>query len=228
MCSTREGAPPCSGPDMRADRAGQRRGDVGAGGGDDPGGEGGGVHAVLGGGDQVGVDGLDVPRVGLAAPADHEPLDDRLCALSIRSCGTIGRPRPRADWATKDSAITEARARSSRACSSSMSSSWPQAPGRGEHGQRALHVDPDVAGVHRDRERLGRRQAGVELVVDQQAPDVAEGHVPDEVLDVDAAVAQRAAFLVRLGDLGLEGDDALEAGLEVGHLRLLASPCRVT
>ena len=69
------------------------------------------------------------------------------------------------------------------------------------------------------RERLGRRQARAELAVDQQAPDVPEGDLADEVLDVDAAVAQRAAFLVGLGDLGLEGDDALEAGYEVvGHL----------
>ena len=92
----------------------------------------------------------------------------------------------------------------------------PEAPGRREHRQRGLHVDADVAGVHRQRERLGRRQAGVELVVDEQAPHVAERDLADEVLDVDAAVAQRATFLVRLGDLGLEGDDALEAGLEVG------------
>ena len=40
---------------------------------------------------------------------------------------------------------------------------------------------------------------------------------PDEVLDVHAAVAQRAALPVRLGDLGLECDDTLEAGDEVGH-----------
>ncbi len=45
-------------------------------------------------------------------------------ASSTRRCGTIGSPRPRADWATNDRAITEARARSSRACSSVMSSSW--------------------------------------------------------------------------------------------------------
>ena len=37
----------------------------------------------------------------------------------------------------------------------------------------------------------------------------------DEVLDVDTAVAQRAAVLVRFGDLCLEGDDALETGYEV-------------
>ena len=86
-------------------------------------------------------------------------------------------------------------------------------PDRREHGQRGLDVDPDVAGVHRDRERLGRRQAGAELAVDQQRPDVAERDVADQVLDVDAAVAQGAAVLVRLGDLGLERDDAFEAGL---------------
>ena len=38
-------------------------------------------------------------------------------------CGTIGSPSPRADWATNDSDITEARARSSRTWASSMSSS---------------------------------------------------------------------------------------------------------
>jgi hypothetical protein len=117
---------------------------------------------------------------------------------------------PRADCATYDSAITDARARSSRACSSDVEqlAGSPQI-GR-EHRERGLHVDPDVAGVHRDGERLGRRQAGLEGAVDQQAPDVARRHPPDEVLDVDAAVAQRAALLVGLGDLGLEGDDALD------------------
>ena len=98
-----------------------------------------------------------------------------------------------------------------------------EAPRGGEHREGGLDVDAHVAGVDRDRERLGRREAGVELVVDQQAPDVAEGDAADEVLDVDAAVAQRAAFLVRLGDLGLEGDDALEAGDEVRHARSRSS-----
>jgi hypothetical protein len=41
--------------------------------------------------------------------------------------------------------------------------------------------------------------------------------VPDDVLDVDAAVTQRGAFLVGLGDLGLEGDDALQAVVDLGH-----------
>src|SRR5918997_1058845 len=65
----------------------------------------------------------------------------------------------------------------------------------------------------------GRGQARAELAVDQQRPDVAEGHLADEVLDVDAAVAQGAAVLVGFGDLCLEGDDAFQAGYEVvGHL----------
>ena len=41
----------------------------------------------------------------------------------MSASGTGGRPVPRADWATNDSAMTEDRARLSRASSSSMSSS---------------------------------------------------------------------------------------------------------
>jgi hypothetical protein len=48
------------------------------------------------------------------------------------------------------------------------------------------------------------------VAVDEQAPDLLEGHHPHEVLDVHAAVAKCAAFSVGLGDLGLESDDALE------------------
>jgi hypothetical protein len=59
--------------------------------------------------------------------------------------------------------------------------------------------------------RLGGRQTGLERAVDQEAPDLLEGHVADDVLDVDAAVAERSAVLVGLGDLGGEGDDAFEA-----------------
>ena len=96
-----------------------------------------------------------------------------------------------------------------------------EAPHGREHGQRGLHVDPDVPGVHRDRERLGGRQPGVEGAVDEQPPDVAERDVTDQILDVDAPVPQGAALLVRFGDLRLERDDSFEtrykAGVEVGH-----------
>ena len=86
----------------------------------------------------------------------------------------------------------------------------PEPPDRGELSQGALDVDPDVTGMDREREGLGGRKTGVELVVDEQAPDVAKGHPPDEIVDIDAAVAQCAALAVRFGNLGLEGDDALK------------------
>ena len=82
--------------------------------------------------------------------------------------------------------------------------------------ERRLHVDARVAGADGQRVRLGGRQAGQEGAVHQQAPDLLEGHRADQVLDVDAAVAERAALLVGLGDLGREGDDALEARLDLG------------
>ena len=63
--------------------------------------------------------------------------------------------------------------------------------------------------MHGNGERLGRREAGTEPAVHEQSPDVAETDPADEVLDIDAAIAQRPAILVRFGDLGSEGDDAL-------------------
>src|SRR2546423_57393 len=82
---------------------------------------------------------------------------------------------------------------------------------------RALNVHADIAGMDGDREGLGGREAGVERAVDQEPPDVAEGDAPDEILDVDTAVAECAAFLVRFGDLRLERYDSFEPGYEVGH-----------
>ena len=205
---------------QRADRAGDRGGGVGAGGGDDARGEGRGVHAVLGGRHEVGVDGLGVRRVGLALPADHEALDDRLGLVDLAL-----RHHRLAEAARRLRHEGHRHDRDARQVVADLVDvdveHLLQAPGRREHRDRGLHVDADVTGVHRQRERLGRRQAGVELPVDQQAPDVAEADVADELLDVDAAVAEGAALLVRLGDLRLEGDDALEAGLEqrlVGHV----------
>ena len=173
---------------------------------------------MLGGRRPVGVDGGDVPGVGLAPPADHEPLDDGLglvdAALRHRrdadAAGGLGDVGQRHDGGPGE------------LLAGLLGVDVEQrlvAPDRGEHRQGRLHVDAHVTGVHRDRERLGRRESGTELAVDQEGPDVAEGDLADQVLDVDAAVAQRAAVLVRFGDLRLEGDDAFQAGYEVvGHL----------
>ena len=64
---------------------------------------------------------------------------------------------------------------------------------------------------------LGLRHAGLEALVDEQSPDLLERVVADELLDVDAAVPERRAFLVGLRDLRLEGDHALETRAEVVH-----------
>jgi hypothetical protein len=70
--------------------------------------------------------------------------------------------------------------------------------------------------VDRNREGLGGRQAGVELVVDEEAPDIAVGDPSDEVFDVNAAVAQCSSVAIGLCDLGLERDNALKAGPNSG------------
>ena len=58
-------------------------------------------------------------------------------------------------------------------------------------------------------------RAGLEVLVHEQAPHLLVRDVPNELLDVDTAVSERTAFAIGLGDLGLDRDDALEAGLEV-------------
>ena len=65
---------------------------------------------------------------------------------------------------------------------------------------------------------------GLVAAVDQQSPDAAERHPADELLDVDAAVAQRGAFLVGLGDLRVEGDDALETLVDLDHAGHCVAP----
>src|SRR5262249_18399972 len=68
-------------------------------------------------------------------------------------------------------------------------------------------------------------QPWLERAVDEQSPDLLERHVADEVLDVDAAIAELPSLLVGLGDLRLEGDDTGEAGREVvaAHARISSS-----
>ena len=99
----------------------------------------------------------------------------------------------------------------------------PEPPLGGEHGQRRLEVHARVAGAHRERVRLGRRQAGLVGAVHEQAPDLLEGHLAHELLDVHPPVPERAALLVRLGDLALEGDDPLETGRDLNQLGHCAS-----
>jgi hypothetical protein len=66
--------------------------------------------------------------------------------------------------------------------------------------------------------RHRRREPGLERPVHEQPPDLLVGHPADEVLDVDAAIPQRTALPVGLGDLGRERDHALETRLNLRYL----------
>ncbi len=61
------------------------------------------------------------------------------------------------------------------------------------------------------------RQSRLERLVDQQPPHLLERIAADELLDVDPAVAEGTALAIGLRDLGLERNNALEAGLEVAR-----------
>jgi hypothetical protein len=169
---------------------------------------------VLGRAHPVSVKRLDVPGVRLAAPADEEGFGRALRLVhqvlrDLRQVGAAGglgdeREQLHADPADVLAGLlrTDVEQR-------------PQPPGSGERGRSALHVHPHVTGAGRELVRRGRGQPRVEGVIDEQPPDVAEGHVADEFLDVHAPVAERAALLVGFGDLGLECHDAFETWLEV-------------
>jgi hypothetical protein len=54
-----------------------------------------------------------------------------------------------------------------------------------------------------------------QVPVHEQAPHLLVGDHPDEVFDVDAAVAQRTALFVGLGYLRGEGNDSFESRLNL-------------
>src|SRR5437764_8547111 len=88
-------------------------------------------------------------------------------------------------------------------------------PLAGESRRLALKVGGRVPGQARRFVRIGIGHPRFEVVVDEEPPDVLVRVAADELLDVDPAVPQRAAFTVRLRDLCLDGDHTFETGLEV-------------
>jgi hypothetical protein len=76
---------------------------------------------------------------------------------------------------------------------------------------RGLQVDPWVGGADGQRVRLGGRQARLEPPVHKQAPHALERDRADELLDVDTAVAERAALPIGLGDTRVERHHAFES-----------------
>ena len=168
----------------------------------------------------VGVDRLDVGRVGLALPAGQELLGERVALV---------------DLALRHDRLAEAAGGLGGVRQHHHGDAAQVGPGllvvdvvgllhpehRGQHRDARLHVRADVAGVDRDVVGLRGWQARIVAAVDQQPPDLLEGDPADDLLDVDAAVAQRGPFLVGLGDLCLERDDALESVMYLSHEGIL-------
>ena len=207
-------------PGERADGRRERRAAVGARRGDDPRRERRGVQAVLGGADPVGVDRLDVARIGLAAPAEEELLGRGLALgddLVRHGIGlAVGDARRAGDdrhHLRREPAEVLARLLVGDLVQ------LAELPLAGQPRRLGLEVGRRVAGEPRRLVRLRIGHLRVEVVVDEQAPDLLVRVVADELLDVDAAIAERPALAVGLGDLRLEGDDAFEPWPEVGHLK---------
>ena len=166
-------------PGERADCRGERRRAVGAGRGDDPGGEGRGVEAVLGGADPVGVDRLHVLGVGLAAPLEQEALGgrsalrDRLrgdpVRLAVRDPRRLGRDR---DELRREAAEVLARL-VVRDVDQLL-----EIPLGADAGRHRLQIGRRVARQAAALVRLRRRQTGLEALVDEEAPDLLERYRP--------------------------------------------------
>jgi hypothetical protein len=195
-----------------ADGRRHRRRAVRAGRGHDAAREGRGVRAVLGCRDPVGVDGARMTRVGLPPPAEEEALGrgvpgrNDVVGDTVRAAGRLGDDR--------DHRRREAREVVPRLGVLHVDELL-QAPLARERGGCGLEIRHRAAGLCRQVDVLRAGHPGVEAVVDEEAPDLLVRHVADELFDVHPAVPERAALLVGLGNLGLEGDDALEARLEV-------------
>ena len=203
-------------PGQRTDCGRERRRAVGARRGGDPRHERRGVQAVLAGADPVGVERLHVLRIGLAAPLEQEALRRRPAlrdGLRRDAVGlAVGDPRRlRRD---RDELRREAAQILARLVVGDVDQLL-DAPLGAEVRRHRLQVGRRVPRQAAALVRLRGRETGLEALVDEQAPDLLEVVVADELLDVDAAVTKRTALAVGLGDLRLEGDDPLEPGLEL-------------
>ena len=195
VSSARLGAPPCSGPDSAPIAADQAGGEVGAGGGDDAGGERRGVEAVVDGeirycstaracsrrgllaGEHVEVVGGVAAGRPAARPAPR-PGRSRCSAASIVGHGR-GAARARRRAAARRRRCRRPAGSRARAPSSDSAvrspSSGPAAGARRWPAARARDRGGQVPRRPRSRRRTPARSAGVgQLALEHQVPDVLE------------------------------------------------------
>ena len=173
---------------------------------------------MLGRADPVGVDRLRVIGVGLATPAEQELLGRRLAlgddVVRSRVAAVMNRGR-----------LGDDRHHLRREPGEIVASvlgidvdELLELPDRSESRGLRLEVGRRAAGQGSRIVRLRIRHSGLEVLVHEQAPHLLVRDFAHELLDVDPAIAKRAALPVGLGDLRLEGDDAFEPWFEVAHL----------
>ena len=98
---------------------------------------------MLGGGDEVGIHGLNVLRLRLTAPADHEPFHYSIGLVNLglrdhrlaEATGRLGNEGERHDRYVGEVLAGGVVINVEE---------WLEPPGRREHRDRGLHVDPDV------------------------------------------------------------------------------------
>ena len=214
---TYAGAPPCSGPESAPtadDSAAPQSAPVDA---SHASGERRSVQPVLGRADPVRVDRLDVLRVRFAPPAQQELLGDRRAARDdlvrgrLAAVGDGGGARDDPHHLRREAAEILARLLVRDLVQ------LAELPLAREPRSLGLEVGRGVAGQLLELARFGVRHRRFEVVVDQQPPDIFVRVAPDELLDIDPAIPERPARELGLGDLRLDGDDALETRLEVVH-----------
>jgi hypothetical protein len=130
-------------------------------------------------------------RIRLAAPAEQELLRRRLAARD----GLVGH-RLRVSVRDARRARDDGHHLSGEA--SEVVAGLPvrdlvelsKTPDARESGDLGLRVGRGRAGERRRLVGLGLRHSGLERLVDEETPDLLVGNTPDELFDVDAAVAE--------------------------------------
>jgi hypothetical protein len=200
-------------PLHRADRPGDRRRDVGSGRDDHPGREGRGVEAVLGAHDEVRI---ERPGRAVVRPRTRHLVEEARDEVErgVRLDRLLAAPQP--------GERGQGRRHERRQGACLLRGRWPwqvlrRSPRRHGGAQRVHRLGRRRQGSqdreHRRRERRGRQvMLRIPVAGPEQVRDGGIRAVRDEIPDAIAPVQQPSALAIDVGEAGLTGDDAFEAG----------------